>query len=78
MGTFKSQVFRFGQTKVTLAAHPCEQLRFTLSSAGLQIPCSFVEEDARSCPRRISEVLQITTGGKGIRGRLRKSIVSSR
>lgn len=68
----------FEQTKITLAA--CKQSAFTLSLACLQMPCSFVEDNARIFLRRISEALQATTGIKGTRGSwgLQNMIASTR
>lgn len=56
---------------------PCKQSAFTLSLARLQIPCSFVEDNARNRLRMISEDLQATTGSKGTRGswRLQSMVV---
>lgn len=47
---------------------PCKQSAFTLSLGRLQMPCSFVEDNARNFLRRISEALQATTDSKGTCG----------
>lgn len=56
------------QNQLVCLHWPCKQSAFTLSLACLQITCSFVEDNARNCLRRISEALQATTSSKGTCG----------
>lgn len=47
---------------------PCKQSAFTLSLVCLQIPRSFVEDNARNCLRKVSGALQESTGSDGACG----------